>query len=248
MVLILDDAHQYLKEWVIIKNLSIRNIVFNNKHKNAIKFINSNKPNSSLHLDENFRKNNLKIDVNKLNEDLTKMKNTDLQNIDAINESKLGYKYDEICEMDDDNVIDVLNNHLSLVNWSYLSANPNNKAVDILMNNLDKVDFKQFNRNYNPRVVEYLKNNPKKIDWVFISENKNAIELIMNNLDKISHARLCLNKNPEVFRYLEKNPEKIYWCNLCKNEDVPEKLIINNLHKLTKDDWNTLSSNKIIFK
>lgn len=248
MVLILDDAQQYLRDWVIIKNLSIRNIVFNNKHKNAIKFVNSNRQNSNLHLDENFRTNNLKIDVNQLNEDIAKMKNTDLQNIDSINEYELGYKYNEICEMDDDNVIEVLKNHLNLINWSYLSANPNNKAVDILMDNLNKVDFKQFSRNYNPRVVEYLKNNPEKIDWIFISENRNAVDIIMNNLDKISHARLCLNTNPEVFRYLEQNSEKIYWGNLCKNEDVPEKLIIDNLDRLTKEDWIALSSNKIIFK
>ena len=80
-----------------------------------------------------------------------------------------------------------------LVNWRYLSSNPN--AIHLLLDNKDKIDWCWLSKN--PNAIHILAENKDKINWKYLSGNPNAIKLLTENKDNINW--YWLSKNPSIF-------------------------------------------------
>ncbi len=127
-----------------------------------------------------------------------------------------------------------------MINWDFLSKNPN--AIHILENNLDKVNWINLCFNSNPRSINILES---KLDifyndiwfWNTLCNNLNAINILENNLYRINFSTLSLN--PNAINILEKNMDKINLFYLSRNP--------NAIHLLFKLDYGTMRNNMIEF-
>ena len=109
--------------------------------------------------------------------------------------------------------------HRYLLDWSYLSANPN--AIELLEANQDKINWSWLSKN--PNAIELLKQNQDKIDWPWLSKNPNAIELLKQKADNIDNTdRYELSSNPSAFELLKQNQDEIDWVELSKNPNIFE--------------------------
>jgi hypothetical protein len=161
--------------------------------------------------------------------------------------SKEDYKNLDVCDV---------------LDWSYLSANPN--AIELFRANPDKIDGYAMSENPNaiellraypekifwdilsgnPGAIELLKENPKKIYWSVLSGNPNAIELLKENPKKINW--YMLSRNPNAIEMLKENPEQIDWYALSINPNPSAiELLKANPEKIS---WENLSKNENAFE
>lgn len=172
--------------------------------------------------------------------------------------------------------INLLKKYESKINWKRLSENPNKHAIEILKKNKEKVDILGLTRNTNPDATRLLLKNIRdvtELGWQMLSMNPNEIvyDIIKNNKDKVNWNRTSLNTNKKVLEILnkefpdrivwnwisgnksaigilKKNKKKIWTSELCGNENPKALKILFELVETDDIDWETLSSNPVIFK
>ena len=126
------------------------------------------------------------------------------------------------------NAIDYLIQNPQLLEYRYLSYNPN--AYNLLMEQQDKICETMFLLNthkgvsdivktyksphwkhicQNPALIDLIKANPDKIHWDSLSRNSAAVSILIENFDKISWSEFCLNTSPEAIKVIVEHPDKI---------------------------------------
>lgn len=153
-----------------------------------------------------------------------------LQNMDyIISSGKSNLEYLNFCQ--NPTVIEYLNKHQDLINWTHLSENP--MAMDLLLKNRDKIYYKGLCNNPHPeavkiiiRIIEEEGFNSKKIDYfkLFSNTSEILIDFIINNINRINnknfdkHFRtICINKSAlyliEILYKKGHKIENIIWLN-----------------------------------
>jgi hypothetical protein len=160
-------------------------------------------------------------------------------------------------------VISLLCENYSKIEWGYLSSNP--KAIELLKNNMSKIVWDQFSKNPNLEAIELLKKNISKINWWSLNNNPNGHMILKDYQDKINWALFCcysndltlcyenldkvdwfyLSTRPEAIHVIEQHLDKINWKALTWNKNTGH-IIQNNLDKI-EDHWYFLSKNPCIF-
>lgn len=107
--------------------------------------------------------------------------------------------------------------HLS---WHSLSENQN--ALDILEQHQDKISWFNLCRNPNPKAMDLIRNNLHKLtktEWEELSKNPNAIQILEENLDKTSWADVMVNPKGKYLLDKYKQRTNSYWRMCNRNED-----------------------------
>lgn len=120
--------------------------------------------------------------------------------------------------------------HISAVDWSILSLNPN--AVHILEQKQHKIDWD--NLSYNKNAIHLLEKNPDKINWKNLSTNPNATQLIKDNQEKVEEAVFANLEQEAIFTNLD--------ADICSNPNTIH-IIEKNLDKLNVNSWAMLNHN-----
>jgi hypothetical protein len=137
---------------------------------------------------------------------------------------------------------------MNIIDWLWLSDNPNKRASKILKTRRDKINWYWLSRNPSNWAIKILKNNPKETSYSWISGNPNkwAYKLLKNKKEHINWNALSRNPSQWVGKLIRKNPDKINWDLISLNSSKwAYKMLKKNKDKI---NWTTFSSNPYLFR
>lgn len=129
-------------------------------------------------------------------------------------------------------------NHLSHINWYYLSSNKN--AINILEQHLDKVNFDGLSLNSNAyNIIKTIEIDKLNLSSLITLENEQILSYILDlSNDYVKEhlkncAKLSANSSNTAVKFLISNPLLIHWDQLCKNTNP---LVISLLKTRINDE------------
>lgn len=162
--------------------------------------------------------------------------------IDFLRKNKNKIDYFEICKNRNISyIIDLLEEHLSDLDWSELSKNP--FAYPLLKKYPEYIDWWNLCQNTSKDVINMLeKKYMKYVHWLPLSSNPSAIGILKKNLSMID--KTALNINPNGIEILKEHPDLIDYQMLCSNQSKEAIEIIERNMKSQDISFSLLSANK----
>lgn len=129
--------------------------------------------------------------------------------------------YEIICNLETNEIIDILEKNKDKISWTNISKNP--CLIDFLLENIDKINWLYFMLNTHPKAIQIIEQNPEKINWNYLSANRSAVHLLKKNekiIDDQNIRDMMIMYNDNVFSVMNIQNKIFYDYN---NEDYENK-------------------------